>query len=107
MSGFCDLRDIAPDSGFMISGIKNYAGEAQSFSMPLKACSGEWKDERNKEGLKEILVKLCNWLDITFIDGAICSDQIHMYLSLPPTLAPSHVLKLLNGKSAEGLRENL
>ena len=58
-----------------------------------------------KPRLKEILVELCNWLDITIIEGAICSDHIHMYLSVPPKFAPSHVMKLLKGKSAERLRE--
>ncbi|HYA40696.1 MAG TPA: IS200/IS605 family transposase, partial [Syntrophobacteraceae bacterium] len=58
-----------------------------------------------KPRLKEILVELCNWLDITIIEGAICSDHVHMYLSVPPKLAPSHVMKMLKGKSAERLRE--
>jgi len=58
-----------------------------------------------KPRLKEILMELCNWLDITVIEGAICSDHIHMYLSVPPKLAPSHVMKVLKGKSAERLRE--
>ena len=58
-----------------------------------------------KPRLKEILVELCNWLDITIIEGAICSDHVHMYLSVPPKLAPSHVMKILKGKSAERLRE--
>ena len=39
------------------------------------------------------------------VEGAICSDHIHMYLSAPPKLAPSHVIKILKGKSAERLRE--
>src|SRR5208282_652654 len=58
-----------------------------------------------KPRLQEILIELCNWLDITVIEGAICSDHIHMYLSVPPKLAPSHVMKVLKGKSAERLRE--
>ena len=28
-----------------------------------------------KPGLKQILSELCDWLDITIIEGAICSDQ--------------------------------
>ncbi len=46
-----------------------------------------------KPRLKEVLLELCNWLDITIIEGAICSDHTHMYLSVPPKLAPSHVMK--------------
>ena len=58
-----------------------------------------------KPRLKEILVELCNWLDITIIEGAIRSDHIHMYLSVPPKHSPSEVMKILKGKSAERLRE--
>ena len=58
-----------------------------------------------KPRLKEILVELCSWLDITIIEGAICSDHVHMYLSVPPKHSPSDVMKILKGKSAERLRE--
>ncbi len=59
-----------------------------------------------KPRLKEILVELCNWLDITIIEGAICSDHVHMYLSVPPKYSPAHVMKILKGKSAEYLRRD-
>ena len=59
-----------------------------------------------KPRLREILVELCNWLDITIIEGAICSDHVHMYLSVPPKYSPSHVMKMLKGKSAEYLRRD-
>ena len=58
-----------------------------------------------KKRLKEILVELCNWLDITIIEGAICSDHVHMYLSVPPKYSPAYVMKILKGKSAERLRK--
>ena len=59
-----------------------------------------------KPRLKELLVELCNWLDITIIEGAICSDHVHMYLSVPPKYSPAHVMKILKGKSAEYLRKD-
>jgi len=58
-----------------------------------------------KPRLKEILSELCNWLDILIIEGAICSDHVHMYMSVPPKYSPSHVMKILKGKSAERLRK--
>ena len=58
-----------------------------------------------KARLKAILTKLCEWLDITIIEGAICSDHIHMYISVPPKYSPSQVMKLLKGKSAYRLRK--
>jgi len=58
-----------------------------------------------KPRLREILTELCAWLDITIIEGAICSDHVHMYISVPPKLSPSYVMKILKGKSAEYLRK--
>lgn len=51
------------------------------------------------------LMELCEWQDIRIIEGAICSDHVHMYLSLPPKHSPSFVMKILKGKSSERLRE--
>ena len=59
-----------------------------------------------KPRLKEMLVELCNWLDITIKEGAICSDHVHMYLSVPPKYSPAHIMKILKGKSAEYLRRD-
>ena len=59
-----------------------------------------------KPRLKELLSELCNWLDVTIIEGAICSDHVHMYLSVPPKYSPAHVMKMLKGKSAEYLRRD-
>ena len=58
-----------------------------------------------KPRLREILTELCEWLDITIIEGSICADHVHMYISVPPRLSPSYVMKVLKGKSAEYLRK--
>ncbi|MBU1711479.1 MAG: IS200/IS605 family transposase [Proteobacteria bacterium] len=58
-----------------------------------------------KPQLKGILTELCEWLDITIIEGAICSDHVHMYISMSPKYSPAQVMKLLKGKSAEYLRK--
>jgi putative transposase len=57
-----------------------------------------------KSRLKEILIELSEWLDVDIIEGAIASDHVHMYVSVPPKYSPSHVMKILKGKSAEYLR---
>ena len=53
---------------------------------------------KNSDGVWE-------WLEITIIEGAICQDHVHMYLSVPPKHSPSFVMKMLKGKSAEYLRK--
>ena len=57
-----------------------------------------------KSRLKEILMELCEWLDIDILEGAIASDHIHLYVSVPPKHSPSQVMKILKGKSAEYVR---
>ena len=58
-----------------------------------------------KERIKVILQELCDWMDIILIEGAVCRDHIHLYVSVPPKLSPSLVMKILKGKSAERLRD--
>jgi putative transposase len=56
-----------------------------------------------RERLRNILTELCEWQEITILEGAIKDDHVHMYLSVPPEHSPSHVMKILKGKSAEYL----
>jgi putative transposase len=55
------------------------------------------------ERLRGILTELCEWLEITIIEGAIKEDHVHLYLSVSPKYSPAHVMKVLKGKSAEYL----
>jgi REP element-mobilizing transposase RayT len=55
---------------------------------------------------KVMPTEICEWLDIDVIEGAIAPDHMYLYLSVPPKYAPSHVFKVLKGKSAEYLRRN-
>jgi putative transposase len=56
-----------------------------------------------RKRLKEILGELCEWQEITILERAIKEDHVHMYLSVPAKHSPSHVVKILKGKSAEYL----
>jgi len=56
-----------------------------------------------RERLKEILKELCEWQEITILEGAIKGDHVHVYLSVPPKHSPKHVMTILEGKSAEYL----
>lgn len=58
-----------------------------------------------KPELRNILTELCEWLGIIIIEGFICDDHVHMYLSVPPKHSPSYVMKILKGKSSELLRK--
>ena len=42
-----------------------------------------------KKGIGEILRKLCEMKGAELIEGTVCKDHIHMYVSIPPKLAVS------------------
>ena len=58
-----------------------------------------------KSQLRKILMELCEWMEVRIIEGYICKDHVHMYISIPPKHSVSYVMKILKGKSAELLKK--
>lgn len=56
-----------------------------------------------KECLRDILRELCEAKGFDILEGAIRKDHVHMLVSVPPKFSPSHVMKVLKGRSAERL----
>lgn len=48
----------------------------------------------------EIIPKLCEMKGISFIEGKVCKDHVHMYVAILPKLYVSEVVAYLKGKSA-------
>ena len=40
--------------------------------------------EEKRLEIREILRKLCQWKGAEIIEGEVCPDHIHMYVSIPP-----------------------
>ena len=53
-----------------------------------------------KRDLVEIINKLCEMKQVDLLDGKVCVDHIHMYVSIPPKLSVSQFMGYLKGKSA-------
>lgn len=53
-----------------------------------------------KKDMVEIIKKLCEMKQVELIDGRVCVDHIHMYVSIPPKLSVSEFMSYLKGKSA-------
>ena len=47
-----------------------------------------------------ILKDLCRQRGVTFIEGELCPDHVHMCLAIPPKHSVSSVMGFLKGKSA-------
>ena len=53
-----------------------------------------------KEDIREILRTLCRYKKVEIIEGAVCADHVHLFLSIPPKIAISEFMGYLKGKSA-------
>ncbi len=53
-----------------------------------------------KADVREIIKKLCEYKNIDIIEGAVCSDHVHLSVSIPPKESVSGFVGYLKGKSA-------
>ena len=56
--------------------------------------------EEKRLEIREILSKLCQWKGAEIIDGEVCPDHIHMYVSIPPKMSVAGFMGCLKGKSS-------
>ena len=52
------------------------------------------------EAVRDEIRKLCTWLDVGIVEGHVCSDHIHLCLSIPPKYSISEIIATLKGKAA-------
>ena len=52
-----------------------------------------------KKDVAEILKKIIEMKGVILIEGKICKDHIHIYVSIPPKIAVSEFVGYLKGKS--------
>jgi putative transposase len=60
-----------------------------------KALHGQVKKE-----IREILKKLCDYEKVEILNGAVCSDHVHICLKIPPKTSVAKFVGYLKGKSA-------
>ena len=56
--------------------------------------------DRVRADMREILKKLCEYKKVEILEGAVCSDHVHLCLSIPPKIRVSEFMGFLKGKSA-------
>ena len=52
-----------------------------------------------KRDVRDILAALCRYKNIEIISGAVCSDHVHLSLSIPTKISISSFMGYLKGKS--------
>lgn len=50
--------------------------------------------------VKEIIRKLCEYKKVEIVNGAVCSDHVHINVIVPPKLSIAEFMGYLKGKSA-------
>lgn len=50
--------------------------------------------------LRELIREICGGQEVTIIKGHVSSDHVHLFVSVPPSLAISRLLQMLKGKSS-------
>lgn len=54
----------------------------------------------NKKDIVEIIKKLCEMKTVRLIEGKMCVDHIHMYVTILSKMSVSEFMSYLKGKSA-------
>ncbi len=52
-----------------------------------------------KQDVREIISTLCKYKGVEIISGAVCSDHVHLSVSIPPRISISNFMGYLKGKS--------
>ena len=55
---------------------------------------------RLREDVRSIIKSLCAYKNVEIVEGAVCSDHVHLCVCIPPKMSVSSFMGYLKGKSA-------
>ena len=53
-----------------------------------------------RDSVREVVRKLCQYKGVDILEGAVCSDHVHICVKIPPKLSVAEFMGYLKGKSA-------
>lgn len=53
--------------------------------------------------LRELVVEVCKTNDVEILQGHISKNHVHLFVSVPPHLAPSELMQSIEGKTSRKL----
>ena len=53
-----------------------------------------------KISLRDEIRKICTWKEVEILQGSVCKDHVHLFLSIPPKFAVADIMGVIKGKSA-------
>jgi len=55
--------------------------------------------------VKELVRQTCEFFEIKIISGVVSKDHVHIFVSAPPNMAPSEIMRRIKGRSSSKLFE--
>ncbi len=55
--------------------------------------------------VRELVRQTCESFEIRILSGVVSKDHVHLFVSVPPTMAPSEIMRRIKGRSANKLFE--
>jgi putative transposase len=55
--------------------------------------------------IRELIRQICDANDIQIIEGRVSKDHVHLYVSYPPKLAVSEMVRLLKGRTSRRIQD--
>ena len=56
--------------------------------------------------VKELVRQTCEAFEIKFISGVVSKDHVHVFVSSPPSMAPSEIMRRIKGRTSSKLFED-
>jgi putative transposase len=56
--------------------------------------------------LRDLIQEICRTNDIAILKGHVRPDHVHLFVSMPPNLAPSRAMQAIKGKSSHHLLQD-
>ena len=53
--------------------------------------------------VRELVRQTCEAFEISIIKGVVSKDRVHIFVSAPPTMAPSEIMRRIKGRTASKL----
>ena len=54
---------------------------------------------------RELIIQICDAEDVRILKGVVSKDHVHLYVSYPPDLAVSEMVRRLKGRSSRRIQE--
>ena len=56
--------------------------------------------------VRELIRQTCQSFEIEILKGVVSKDHVHLFVSAPPTMAPSEIMRRIKGRSSAKLFES-